>query len=220
MTTHNPFTHQPETWWDPKGPFWTLHAINPLRLAFVLKHIQQGQAIDIGCGGGILSEALSQHFETTGIDTDESLIQIAKSRKSAVTYQHTELSNITSKHLNHFDLVTCLEVLEHVSNPQAMVQDIASITKPGGKVFFSTLNRNIISFLGAIVAAEHIIKILPKNTHQYEAFIKPAELISWAAQNGLILNDIKGILYNPLSKSFSMGKSTVINYIACFEKKA
>lgn len=217
MPTHNAFTDQPETWWDPKGPFWTLHAINPLRLAFIKKHIQSGEALDIGCGGGILTEALAKSFSATGIDTDESLINIANSRASDANYQHIELRDFMQTQPS-FNVVTCLEVLEHVNNPEQMVADIASIIKPSGFAFFSTLNRNPISFLGAIVAAEHIIKILPKNTHQYDAFIKPAELINWASAHGLILKDIKGILYNPLTKSFSIGQTTLINYIACFEK--
>ena len=220
VPTHNPFTDQPNTWWDPNGPFWTLHAINPIREQYIRKYINKGNALDIGCGGGILSEALSESFNILGIDTDERLIEIAKARNSKASYDHNSLDNILSKHTEPFDLITCLEVLEHVNNPQEMVSNIAKITKPDGYVFFSTLNRNPISFLGAIVAAEHIIKILPKNTHEYEAFIKPSELTLWAEQSGLKLIDMRGILYNPLTKHFWLGRSTVINYIACFQKSS
>ena len=218
MPTHNPFTDQPDTWWDPNGPFWTLHAINPIREQYIRQYIHQGKALDIGCGGGILTEALASSFDALGIDLDERLIHIAKARNSKANYLHADLESVTKKQKNDFDLITCLEVLEHVANPKQMVSTISSAVKPGGYVFFSTLNRNPISFLGAIVAAEHIIKILPKNTHEYAAFIKPSELIHWAEENGLTLIDIKGILYNPLTKHFWLGNSTIINYIACFQK--
>lgn len=219
MPTHNPFTNQPDTWWDPKGPFWTLHAINPLRTSFILKHISSGRALDIGCGGGILSEALSKNFDTIGVDSDESLINIAKSRQSQVQYEHNYLEALKSRYLETFDLVTCLEVLEHVENPYQMIKDISEVIKPGGFVCFSTLNRNPVSFLGAIVAAEYILKILPKHTHEYEKFITPNEMIEECAKHNLVLKDIKGILYNPLTKSFSLGSTTIINYIACFQKQ-
>lgn len=220
MPTHNPFTDQPDTWWDPNGPFWTLHAINPIRTAFILKYINSGKALDIGCGGGILSEALSQHFDTLGVDSDETLINIAKSRNGSAQYEHNYLDAIKKQYFEAFDLVTCLEVLEHVEDPKQMIKDIADVLKPGGYAFFSTLNRNPVSFLGAIVAAEYILKILPKHTHEYEKFITPNEMIEECAKHHLVLNDLKGILYNPLNKSFSLGQTTIINYIACFQKQA
>lgn len=222
MPAHNPFTEQPDTWWDPKGPFWTLHAINPLRLNYILSYIQSGKALDVGCGGGILSSALAESFEVTGIDTDKALLDIARQHASSnllsIQYQHQLLSELTPSQENTFDLVTCLEVLEHVDNPEQMITDIASIVKPGGYVFFSTLNRNIISYLGAIIAAEYILKILPKHTHEYQKFITPNELITAATQAGLELKNLNGILYNPLLKTFSIGSITTINYIACFRK--
>lgn len=219
MPTHSPFTDQPESWWNPDGPYWTLHAINPLRQQFVLQHIAHGDALDIGCGGGIFSEALARNFNVTGIDIDDNLIKIAQSRQSNITYQHGSLADIKEQRYAYFDLVTCLEVLEHVHNPQNMINEIAYVTKPQGLVFFSTLNRNLVSFLGAIVAAEHVFKLLPKHTHEYSAFIKPQELITWAQSANLYLKDIKGILYHPITRSFSLGSSTLINYIACFEKR-
>lgn len=220
MPINKPFTDQPNAWWDPKGPYWTLHAINPLRLGFILQYIKNGNALDIGCGGGILTEALANHFNILGMDADQALIDIANSRESNARYQHGYLSSIVADHQEHFDLVTCLEVLEHVDNPQEMVRHIGEVTKPGGYVFFSTLNRNPISFLGAIVAAEYILNLLPKHTHQYEKFITPAELINMAEAAHLELVDIQGILYNPLTKHFFTGKSTIINYIACFKKRS
>ena len=222
MPTHNAFTEQPETWWDPQGPFWTLHAINPIRLNYILSYIQSGNALDVGCGGGILSEALAQSFEVTGIDTDKKLLDIAKkhaaSHSLAIEYQHQLLNEFALGKENTFDLITCLEVLEHVDDPEQMIIDISSCLKPGGYAFFSTLNRNIISYLGAIVAAEYILKILPKHTHEYQKFITPDELTATATQAGLKLKNLNGILYNPLNKTFSIGQLTTINYIACFQK--
>lgn len=218
MPTHKPFTEDPDTWWDKEGPFWTLHAINPLRTQFILNHIKKGRGLDVGCGGGILTEALAHHFDMTGIDTDENLIDIAKHHNQVIDYQHIYLEEFAKSPPELFDLITCLEVLEHVDNPAAMIKSIANITAPNGYVFFSTLNRNPISFLGAIVAAEYILQILPKHTHEYRAFIKPSELIHAASNEGLKLVDIKGIAYNPLFKSFSMCHNTWINYIVCFKK--
>lgn len=215
---HNSFTDKPHTWWDPNGPFWTLHAINPLRTQFILKHIQEGQALDVGCGGGILSESLAQHFTVTGLDTDQNLINVAKKLKSRVTYHQTTSDQFKHTHAECFDLVTCLEVLEHTKDPKSIIADLSHMTKPGGYVVLSTINRNIASFLGAIVAAEHILNIIPKNTHHYEYFIQPEELVQWAREYGLSLIDMRGIIYNPLTQSFSLGHTTQINYIACFKR--
>lgn len=220
MPTNNPFTDQPNTWWDPDGPFWTLHAINPLRYDYIQKHAQlKGDALDVGCGGGILSESLQEHYSVVGIDLDEKLIEIAKSRKSNIEYHHKSTADIVNEHKEHFDLITCLEVLEHVEHPKDMIFEISAMLKPGGRAFFSTLNRNPVSFLGAIVAAEYILRILPKRTHQYQDFIKPSELIRWCNEAGLQLVDMQGIHYNPLNKTFFMAPSTIINYITCFQKQ-
>ncbi len=219
MTSHKSFTDQPDTWWDPNGPFWTLHAINPIRSSFIFKHgPKQGKALDVGCGGGILSEKLLDRYQVIGIDLDEQLIQIAQSRKSQAEYRHTESHQLLNEHTEQFDVITCLEVLEHVENPRQTVQDIATLLKPGGYAFFSTLNRNMISYLGAIVAAEYILKILPKHTHQYEDFVRPKEMIMWCQENNLQLVEMQGIHYNPFNKTFFVNPSTVINYIACFHK--
>lgn len=218
MSTHKSFTKNTAQWWDPKGPFWTLHAINPIRLSFILQYIQSGKALDIGCGGGILSEALSPYFETLGIDTDENLIQLAKERDTACQYKHSSSSEISKDYQNYFDLITCLEVLEHTENPKYIIQNISHMLKPGRYTVISTLNRNLTSFLGAIVLAEHVLEMIPKNTHEYEYLIKPTELIHWAQEYGLRLIDLKGIGYNPISQTFSLCNYTAINYIACFEK--
>jgi 2-polyprenyl-6-hydroxyphenyl methylase/3-demethylubiquinone-9 3-methyltransferase len=221
MNNSNKFTDQPQTWWDPNGPFWTLHAINPLRTSFIQKHLNQNNLVglDIGCGGGILTEALASNHNMTGIDIDPDLIEVALSRgQNHINYLHTTSNDICSSHYEAFDFITCLEVLEHVDDPCAMVSDISKMLKPNGYAFFSTLNRNPISFLGAIIAAEYILKILPKHTHLYEKFIKPEEMTHWCMENNLTLVDITGIHYNPLFKSFFMAGSTAINYIACFQK--
>ncbi len=221
MSNSNKFTDQPHTWWDPKGPFWTLHAINPLRAGFIQKHLSNDnlQGLDIGCGGGILTEALAKKHQMTGIDIDSDLIKVALSREHKhIKYLNVTSDDLCSDHHAAFDFITCLEVLEHVDNPAAIVSDISKMLKPNGYAFFSTLNRNPISFLGAIVAAEYILKILPKHTHLYEKFIKPDEMTNWCLQNNLGLVDITGIHYNPLTKGFFMASSTMINYIACFKK--
>lgn len=218
MTTHKPFTKDTAQWWDPNGPFWTLHAINPIRLSFILQYIQSGKALDIGCGGGILSEALSPYFDLVAIDTDKNLIEIAKAHNSVCQYLHSTSHDIVKEYPSHFNLITCLEVLEHTNNPKNIIQDLSYMLKPGGYAFISTLNRNLTSFLGAIVLAEHVLELLPKNTHEYEYFIKPTELIQWAQQHDLRLVDLKGIGYNPFNKTFFISNDTTINYIACFEK--
>jgi 2-polyprenyl-6-hydroxyphenyl methylase/3-demethylubiquinone-9 3-methyltransferase len=218
MSTHKSFTEDASKWLDPQGPFWTLHAINPIRLSFILQYIQSGKALDIGCGGGILSDALSSYFETLGIDTDENLIQVAKEHNTLCQYRHCTSSDIVKDYPDNFDLITCLEVLEHTKNPEHIIKDISHMLKPGGFAFVSTLNRNLISFLGAIILAEHVLEMIPKNTHEYEYLIKPSELIQWAQAYGLRLVDLKGIGYNPLNQTFSLCNHTAINYIACFEK--
>lgn len=218
MNTSSSFSDFTDSWWDTEGPYWTLHAINPIRLAYILKFIKSGKALDVGCGGGILSESLLPYFDTTGIDIDNELIKIAKKRKSKCKYKIAHTHSLVSKYSDYYDLVACLEVLEHTENPKNTVVDIAKMTKPGGYVFLSTINRNPFSFIGAILAAEHILKIVPKNTHHYEYLITPDELIEYASDSGLKLVDMQGISYNPFTKTFSLVPHTLINYIACFEK--
>ncbi|MDC3180983.1 bifunctional 2-polyprenyl-6-hydroxyphenol methylase/3-demethylubiquinol 3-O-methyltransferase UbiG [Gammaproteobacteria bacterium] len=221
MKSSNKFTDQPNTWWDPKGPFWTLHAINPLRCNFIQKHLKDIDllGLDIGCGGGILTEALAKNHTMIGIDVDTQLIEVAKSRQQDhITYLPVTSTLLRDKYTGKFDFITCLEVLEHVEDPKQIISDIYHMLKPGGFAFYSTLNRNPISFLGAIVAAEYILNLLPKHTHLYEKFIKPSEMVAWNQQHELTLLDMTGIHYNPLTRNFFVAKSTIINYIACFQK--
>ena len=157
-----------------------------------------------------------------GIDLDEGLIAIAKSRPKSkhIHYEVSDALKLRDTCEGHFDFITCLEVLEHVSNPEAVISNISSLLKPGGHAFISTINRNLISFLGAIVAAEHILNIIPKNTHDYESLIKPSELILWANKCHLNLVDMAGIQYNPLDQSFSLNNHSSVNYITCFTRSS
>jgi 2-polyprenyl-6-hydroxyphenyl methylase / 3-demethylubiquinone-9 3-methyltransferase len=186
----NKFGSMAERWWDTQGEFKTLHDINPLRLEFIQRFVQlEGQRIvDVGCGGGILTEALArQGADATGIDLDH---------------------------------VTCMEMLEHVPDPGSIINACATLVKPGGMVFFSTLNRKPKAYLLAIFAAEHVLNMLPKGTHDYKTFIKPSELCQSARTCGLALQGMVGIEYNPFNKHFSLSKDIDVNYIAAFKREA
>jgi 2-polyprenyl-6-hydroxyphenyl methylase/3-demethylubiquinone-9 3-methyltransferase len=221
----NKFGSLAERWWDPQGEFRTLHEVNPLRLQFIRDHAKlQGQRlVDVGCGGGILTEGLAKNgADATGIDLSEELIDIAElhSLESGVKAHYRKISAeaLAEEQPESFDHVTCMEMLEHVPDPVSIVSACAKMVKPGGMVFFSTLNRKPKAYLLAIVAAEHILKMIPKGTHDYKTFIKPSELSQWARAAGLELQSLVGIEYNPFSKRFSLGKDLDINYIAAFRR--
>ena len=221
----NKFGSLAERWWDPHGEFKTLHEVNPLRLQFIRDHAKlEGQRlVDVGCGGGILTEGLAKNgADATGIDLSEELIDIAELHglESGVNAHYRKISAeaLAEEQPESFDHVTCMEMLEHVPDPASIVSACAKMVKPGGMVFFSTLNRKPKAFLLAIVAAEHILKMIPKGTHDYKTFIKPSELSQWARAAGLELQSIVGIEYNPFSKRFSLGKDLDINYIAAFRR--
>lgn len=221
MSEHRSFTNQPETWWDPKGPYWTLHAINPIRVKFITSHLSSVNqlGLDVGCGGGILTESLSQEFKMVGIDIDHKLINLAQQRgPSDITYLCNEAADLLPNYRHSFDFITCLEMLEHVKDPKEVIIAISELLKPGGYLFVSTLNRNLISFLGSIIAAEHILKMVPKNTHEYELFITPQELIQHFKPLGLDMIDIQGINYHPINNRFHLSDHYSINYITCFRK--
>ena len=188
-----------ERWWDLQGEFKTLHAINPLRLNYIdqnLNGLFGKRLLDIGCGGGILTEALAKKgAEALGIDLSEELIDIA-------------------------DGITCMEMLEHVPDPGSIIAACAQMVKPGGLVFFSTLNRKTKAFLLAIVAAEYLLRIVPRGTHDYKTFIKPSELSRTARGVGLDLKGIVGVQYNPLTQQFSLGRDVDVNYIAVYRRQA
>jgi len=219
------FGSQAERWWDAEGEFRTLHEVNPLRIQFIQQYaeIQGKRIVDVGCGGGILTEGLAkQGADMLGIDLSQDLIDIAELHglESGVkaNYQKMSVEALAQQQPHTFDHVTCMEMLEHVPNPASIVQACASLVKPGGKVFFSTLNRLPKAYLLAIVAAEYILKMVPKGTHEYKTFIKPSELSQTARQAGLSLQAMTGIEYNPFSKRFKLGKDISVNYIAVFER--
>jgi 2-polyprenyl-6-hydroxyphenyl methylase / 3-demethylubiquinone-9 3-methyltransferase len=220
------FGSMAERWWDSQGEFKTLHDINPLRLEFIQRFtaLNGQRMVDVGCGGGILTEALARHgADATGIDLSEDLIDVADLHglESGINvhYQRISAEELASQQPDSFDHVTCMEMLEHVPNPGSIINACASLVKPGGMVFFSTLNRKPKSYLLAILAAEHLLSMLPKGTHEYKTFIKPSELCQSARSVGLALRGMVGIEYNPFTKQFSLGKDIDVNYIAAFERE-
>ncbi len=209
----------------PQGEFKTLHDINPLRIQFIQRYadIAGKRIVDVGCGGGILTEGLAKHgADALGIDLSEELIDIADLHglESGVNahYQKISAEALAQQQPESFDHVTCMEMLEHVPDPGSIISACASMVKPGGMVFFSTLNRKPKAYLLAIVAAEHVLQMLPKGTHDYKTFIKPSELCQSARAAGLELQGMVGIEYNPFNKRFSLGKDIDVNYIAAFKR--
>ena len=212
-------------WWDPDGDFRPLHQINPLRLDYIRQRaeLDGSTVIDIGCGGGILTEALAgQGANVTGIDMAEAPLAVAKLHQAesgtSVEYQRATAEDAAKQSPGQFDVVTCLEMLEHVPSPAAVVKACRELVKPGGQVFFSTINRNPKAFLFAIVGAEYLLQLLPKGTHEYEKFIRPSELEEWARHAGLELRGSIGLHYNPLTKEYSLGPNIDVNYIMHFER--
>jgi 2-polyprenyl-6-hydroxyphenyl methylase/3-demethylubiquinone-9 3-methyltransferase len=212
-----------ERWWDPHSEFRPLHEINPLRLGFIIDRVGlNGKTVlDIGCGGGILTEAMAAAgAQVTGIDLGDSPLAVAKLHLKE-SNQHVEYRKIAAEDLAReqpaaFDVVTCMELLEHVPDPASTVRACAQLVKPGGHVFFSTINRNPKAWLFAIVGAEYVLGLLPRGTHDYMKFIKPSELAAWARAAGLNPREFTGMHYNPLSQRYSLGPGVDVNYIAYF----
>ncbi len=220
------FSTLAEDWWNAEGPCRPLHDINPARLQFIKKYVplQKPRAVDIGCGGGILTEALAQtEAQVTGIDKSEALINIAKQHTTEnglnICYQIEEAETLAKSHTEYFDLACCMELLEHVPNPTSLIKACADLVKPNGWVVFSTINRNPYAYLAAIIGAEHFLKLLPKGTHHYEKFIRPSELASASRKVGLGLRKLQGIHYNPLTRSAVLTNTVSVNYIAAFQKQ-
>jgi 2-polyprenyl-6-hydroxyphenyl methylase/3-demethylubiquinone-9 3-methyltransferase len=217
------FGSRAQHWWDPEGELKTLHAINPLRMEFIRKfvHLQGLSFLDVGCGGGILTEALAKAGAVAlGIDLSDDLLDIADlhglDTGIKAEYRKISVEALAEQQPAGFDHVVCMEMLEHVPNPGSVVKACATLVKPGGMVFFSTLNRVPKAYVMAIVAAEFLLKMLPKGTHDYQAFIKPSELCQMARGAGLELQELVGIDYHPLTKQFSLGSNVSVNYLAAF----
>ncbi len=214
-------------WWDITSEFRPLHEINPLRLEWINAHapLNGATVIDVGCGGGILTESMAKKgADVTGIDLSEKALAVADlhSLESALTinYQHISAEDMASKEPGSFDVVTCMEMLEHVPDPSSIVQACARLVKPGGQVFFSTLNRNPKSYLYAVLGAEYLLQMLPKGTHDYAKFITPAELASAIRHAGLELQSLRGMSYNPLTKIYSLNSDTSVNYLVACRRPA
>jgi len=216
-----------DEWWNPNGPLKTLHDINPLRLSYVAErvHLKGARVLDVGCGGGLLSEALAtQGADVLGIDLVAASLEAARRHAAeselAIEYREIDAAILADQETGRFDLVTCLELLEHVPDPAALVLACARAVRPGGDVIFSTINRNAKSFLMAIVGAEHVLQMVPRGTHQYLKLVRPAELAAWCRQAGLDLRDTTGLHFNPLTQSYRMGGNTDVNYFSHAVRRA
>ena len=214
------FSDLAHRWWDPESEFKPLHDINPLRIDYIAERISLSgaKAIDVGCGGGLITEALAERGAVvTGIDLSEQALSVAKLHLKEsgrhVEYRLVSAENIAQEMPGAFDLVTCLEMLEHVPDPAQTIAACAALVKPGGDVFFSTIHRNVKAYLMAVIGAEYLLKMLPKGTHDYAKFIKPSELSRWCRQAGLEVRDIRGMVYHPLTRTYSLGRDTSVNYL-------
>ena len=214
------FNEMASTWWDPNGDFKALHDINPSRLDYILCRISKplSAILDVGCGGGILTESLEAHTnEIMGIDAAPKPLKVAQlhaiDKGLKIDYRLSTVETLSKEYQNHFDVLTCMELLEHVTDFHSTVQACGDLTKPGGNLFFSTINRNPISFIKLIVGAEEIFKILPRGTHEYQKFIKPSELALALRKANLELLDLSGISYNPFTRKTRIDKNVSANYI-------
>jgi 2-polyprenyl-6-hydroxyphenyl methylase/3-demethylubiquinone-9 3-methyltransferase len=212
-------------WWDPNSEFRPLHEINPLRLEWIdgLAELAGKAVLDVGCGGGILAEGMAgKGAQVTGIDLSEKALKVAKLHKLEsgvqVDYQLIAAEALAEQRPTGFDVVTCMEMLEHVPDPASTVAACAHLVKPGGWVFCSTINRNPKSYLFAIVGAEYVLKMLPRGTHDWAKFVKPSELAGFGRQAGLDLAEVTGMTYNPISKVYKLERDTDVNYLMAFRK--
>ncbi|MBM3351045.1 MAG: bifunctional 2-polyprenyl-6-hydroxyphenol methylase/3-demethylubiquinol 3-O-methyltransferase UbiG [Betaproteobacteria bacterium] len=207
-------------WWDKNSEFKPLHEINPLRLAYIESSVKlQGKRVlDVGCGGGILSESMFlKGADVTGIDLGEKALSVAKLHQlesgTKVNYQLISVEQMAIEQPSGFDVVTCMEMLEHVPDPASVVEACARLVRPGGSVFFSTLNRNPKAYLFAVLGAEYILHLLPKGTHDYAKFIKPSELSAWVRSSGLEVADLRGMSYHPMTQVYRLGDDVSVNYL-------
>ena len=213
-------------WWDKNSEFKPLHDINPLRANWIdnIAPVAEKKVLDVGCGGGILAESLAQRgAQVTGIDMGDAPLGVAKLHQLesglSIDYQKSTAEDFAKQHENAFDVVTCLEMLEHVPDPSSVVKACAKMVKPGGHVFFSTINRNPKSFLFAIIGAEYVLRLLPRGTHEYAKFIRPSELANWSREADLQVNQMTGLLFNPLTKKYRLSDSDMdVNYMISTQK--
>ena len=220
------FNKLAEDWWNPNGDFAPLHQLNPLRFEYIKTNtdLKDKTCIDIGCGGGILTESIASEADSVlGIDLAAKALAVAKSHQSLgslnnIQYQEVSIEDHSRKYQNHYNVLTCMEMLEHVPFPEKTIEACSSVVKKGGQLFFSTINRNPKSFLMAILGAEYVLKLLPKGTHEYDCFIKPSELENWSRDHNLHLDELIGVEYNPLTKSFSLTDDVSVNYMMKFTK--
>jgi 2-polyprenyl-6-hydroxyphenyl methylase / 3-demethylubiquinone-9 3-methyltransferase len=217
------FSDLAHRWWDPQGEFRPLHEINPLRLEWIARHakLEGARALDVGCGGGILAEAMARRgARVTGIDLAEKPLKVAQlhllESDLEVDYELASAESYAASHAGSFDVLTCMEMLEHVPDPASAVAACARLLKPGGRAFFSTINRNPKAYLFAVIGAEYVLKLLPKGTHDYARFIRPSELSHWCRDAGLREVELIGMTYNPLTRRYALGRDCDVNYLlAC-----
>ncbi|WP_456372517.1 bifunctional 2-polyprenyl-6-hydroxyphenol methylase/3-demethylubiquinol 3-O-methyltransferase UbiG [Thiolapillus sp.] len=223
----NKFEELASRWWDPHSEFKPLHEINPLRLAYIEEHaggLAGKKVLDVGCGGGILAESMAEKgAAVTGIDMGEANLEVARlhllESGLEVDYRQIPVEKLAQEMPGAFDVVTCMEMLEHVPDPGSVIRACATLVKPGGKVFFSTINRNPKSYLFAIVGAEYVLQLLPKGTHDYARFIRPSELNQWVRDAGLETRDITGMTYNPFTRVYRLDPDDVdVNYLLTTDK--
>ena len=215
------FSDLAHRWWDPESEFRPLHQINPLRLNWIdgLVNLNGKNVLDVGCGGGILSDSMARKGAlVTGIDLSVKALRVAQlhaleAGTRNVTYREVSAEAIALEQPGSFDVVTCMEMLEHVPDPASVVKACSDLVKPGGWVFFSTINRNPKAYLFAIIGAEYIMKLLPRGTHDFKKFIRPSELGAWSRQAGLTVKDIIGLTYNPLTKHYKLASDVDVNYM-------
>ena len=231
-TTHNvdpgeieKFEKLAGRWWDPNSEFKPLHDINPLRLDYIdrLAPLTSKQVIDVGCGGGLLTEGMAARgAQVIGIDMGKAPLSVARLHQHEsgleIDYRQTTAEQMAAEQAGSFDTVTCMEMLEHVPDPAATITACAQLIRDDGRVFLSTINRNPKAYLFAIVGAEYLLRLLPRGTHDYSKFIRPSEMEAWAREAGLQLVDLTGMSYNPLTQEYTLGTDVSVNYLACFRK--
>ncbi len=212
------FSAAAERWWSPDGEFRTLHHINPTRIAYLREHVELAgrRVLDVGCGGGVLSEGLAQlGADVTGIDASAAVLDVARAhnREPALRYELATAEDFAQKHAASFDVVTCMELLEHVPDVASVVQACAALLKPDGHLFFSTINRTPRAYLTAVLGAEYLLALLPRGTHDYRRFLRPSELATWIRACGLEVTDVRGMNYNPFSGRSALSTDPSVNYL-------